>query len=158
MHYIINGSYVCSHGICIFCQGCVSFVRDLIKLASESFGSPPGLADANMKHKRFRFDGRVSMLRLCVLVSRQISTRIDHTDTDPSVGRCLNAQSLQAVRPLWLRNCRESRKLRLSLSLLSACVSPAGIPPWLRPRQWSNLGVINFFFFFSAYFWQNSDS
>lgn len=98
MHYIINDSYVCSQGICIFCQGCVSFVRDLIKLASESFGSLPGLADANTKHKRFRFDGHVSMSQLCVLVSRQISTRIDHTDTHPSVGRCLNTQSLQTVR------------------------------------------------------------
>lgn len=148
MHYIINDSYVCSQGICIFCPGCVSFVRDLIKLASESFSSLPGLADAYMKHKRFRFDGHVGMLQLRVLVSRQISTRIDHTDTDPSVGRCLNTQSLQTVRPLWFRNCGESRKLRLFLRLLPACVSPAGIPSWLRPRQWSNSGVI----FFSAFF------
>lgn len=137
MHYIINDSYVCSQGMCIFCQGCVSFDGDLIKLAFESLGSLPVLTDANMKYKRFRFDGHVSMLQLCVLVSRQTSTRIDHTDADPSVGHCLNMQSRQTVPAVWFRNCRVSRKLRLFLSLLSACVtaSPAGIPPWLRPRQ-----------------------
>lgn len=108
--YIINVSYVGTQGMCIFCQGCVSFVRDLIKLAFESFTSLPELADANMKYKRFRFEGHVSMLQLCVLVSRQTSTRIDHTDTDPSVSCCSKPQSpFPEVR---FRNCRVSRKFR----------------------------------------------
>lgn len=53
------------------------------------------------------------------------------------------------VPAVWFRNCRVSQKLRPFLSLLSGCVtvSPAGIPPWLRPRQWSNLWG-----FFPAFF------
>lgn len=53
------------------------------------------------------------------------------------------------------RNCRVSQKLS-DLSLAgSACVtvSPAGIPPWLRPRQWSNLWV-----FFPAVFGSITES
>lgn len=142
-HLGLNTDYLASTllcllpGMCLFCQGCVTFVRDLIKLDFESVGSLPGLADANMKYKHFRFDGHVSMLQLCVVVSGQTSTRIDHTDADPSVGCCLNTQSLQAVPAVWFRNCRVSQKLRPFLSLLSACVttSRAGIPPWLRPRH-----------------------
>lgn len=78
-----------------------SFGKYPIKLAFDCLGRLPALSGADMKYKCFRFDGQVSMLQLCVLVSRQISTRIDHADTDPSVGHCLNTQSLQRSQQLW---------------------------------------------------------
>lgn len=88
----------------------------------------------------------------CVLVSRQTSTRIDRVQPDRVQPLTENTKPTTAWAAQF-RNCRVSQKLRTYFRLLCACVtvSPAGIPPWLRPRQWSNLWV-----FFLAFFGRNT--
>lgn len=105
----------------------------LIKLVFDYLGGLLVPADTNIKHKCFRFDGHDSMLQLCAGIQAE-----KHWSRSQRLALNPVSAADWIHKADWFRNCRASQNLR---PFLFACVtvSPAGIPPWLQPKEWSNL-------------------
>lgn len=114
-------------------EGCVLFGMDLIKLDFDCLGRLPALADANMKYKRFWFDGHVSMLQLRAGIQAE-----KYQDRSRSAGELKHNYNCTSSSVQELQGIPKAQTLPYSMLPGCVTVSPAGIPPWLRPRQLSN--------------------
>lgn len=104
--------------------GCVyPFVSRLIRLAGEHLGRSPGLAKAQYVTQTPRV-WRTCQRAAARCAGIQADEYQDRSHCHwPDVVGCLPVRACRPPRPVWLGSCRLSRKLRLFLSPLSACVT-----------------------------------